>query len=164
VPASHIVGVKGEGYKIAISALNEGRVGIGAQMLGLAQGAWDAALPFIHQRKQFGQPVAHFQGMQFSFAQAKVQLEASRLLVYNAARQHDAGQKIELTAAIAKLHASQTAEHVSSKAVEWLGGVGYTKEYPVEKFWRDSKIGAIYEGTTNLMLSTIAKFVSRDYE
>lgn len=157
VPADHMLGEKGKGYKIAIGALNEGRIGIGAQMLGLAQGAYDAALPYLHQRKQFGTAVADFQGMQFSTAQARVELEAARLLVYNAARMKDAGLPMVQEAAIAKLHASQTAEKVSSKAVEWMGGVGYTKEFPVEKFWRDSKIGAIYEGTTHLMLQTIAK-------
>lgn len=164
VPASAVLGGEGVGYKIAIEALNEGRIGIAAQMVGLAQGAFNAAMPYIHQRKQFGKPIASFQGMQFSFAQAATDIEAARLLMLNAARLKDAGQPFRKEAAMAKLYCSQVAEKVASKSIEWLGGVGFTKEFPVEKYFRDAKIGSIYEGTTNLQLQTIAKMISDDYK
>jgi len=163
VAEENVVGEVGSGYKVAIEALNEGRIGIGAQMVGLAQGAFDAAMPYIHERKAFGQPIATFQGMQFSFAQAATLIEASRLMVLNACRLKESGLPFAKEAAMAKLYSSQIAEQVASKSVEWLGGVGFTKEFAVEKFYRDAKIGSIYEGTTNLQLQTIAKMISKNY-
>lgn len=164
VPASNIVGEVGKGYKIAIEILNEGRIGIGAQMLGIAQGAYDAALPYLFQRKQFGTAIGEFQGMQHQYAQAAVYIEAARCLVYNAARRKQAGLPFVKEAAMAKLYASQVAERVASKAIEWMGGVGFTKDLPAEKFYRDCKIGAIYEGTSNIQLQTIAKLVAGEYK
>jgi len=158
-----IIGEIGKGYKIAISTLNEGRIGIAAQMLGLAQGAFDATLPYINQRVQFGQPVSQFQGMQFNYADLATQIEAARLLVYNAARLKDAGQPFVTEAAMAKLFASRVAEKVSSECINMLGGVGFTKEFPAEKYFRDCKIGQIYEGTNNIQLQTIAKNISALY-
>jgi alkylation response protein AidB-like acyl-CoA dehydrogenase len=157
VPAANLVGQVGMGYKVAIETLNTGRIGIGAQMIGVARGALAAALKYVKERKQFGKPVAEFQGVQFQLAQAATELEAARLLVYNAARLEDAGEPYTTQAAMAKLFAAQVAERVTSLAVELFGGYGYTKEYPVEKFYRDAKIGAIYEGTSNMQLNTIAK-------
>jgi alkylation response protein AidB-like acyl-CoA dehydrogenase len=157
VPAENVLGEVGKGYKIAIETLNEGRIGIGAQMLGLAQGAWNCAARYSKERKQFGKPIADFQGIQFQIAQMVTEIEASRLLVYNAARLKDAGQNFVTQAAMAKLFASQTAERVASQAVEIYGGYGFVKDYPVEKFYRDAKIGKIYEGTSNMQLATIAK-------
>src|SRR2546421_574179 len=157
VPAANLVGQQGMGYKVAIETLNTGRIGIGAQMIGVARGALAAALKYVKERKQFGKPVAEFQGVQFQLAQAATELEAARLMVYNAARLEDAGQPYTTQAAMAKLFAAQVAERVTSLAVELFGGYGYTKEYPVEKFYRDAKIGAIYEGTSNMQLNTIAK-------
>jgi len=157
VPKSHVLGEAGKGYKIAIETLNEGRIGIGAQMLGIAQGAYDAALGYIQQREQFGKPLAQFQGVQFQIAQMRTQVEAARLMVYNAARLKDAGLEFIEQAAMAKLYASQVAEKVTSMAIDLFGGNGFTREYPVEKFWRDSKVGQIYEGTSNMQLQTIAK-------
>jgi butyryl-CoA dehydrogenase len=157
VPKANILGELGKGYKIAIETLNEGRIGIGAQMLGIAQGAYDAALGYIQQREQFGKPLAQFQGVQFQIAQMRTQLEAARLMVYNAARLKDAGLDFIEQAAMAKLYASQVAEKVTSMAIDLFGGNGFTREYPVEKFWRDAKIGQIYEGTSNMQLQTIAK-------
>ena len=157
VPEENLLGEPGKGYKIAIETLNEGRIGIGAQMLGLAQGALDHALAYARQRKQFGSPIAEFQGVQFELAEMAVDVEATRLMVYNAARLHDAGRPFLTEAAMCKYFASQVAERVASRAVEVLGGVGFTKDYPVEKLYRDAKIGQIYEGTTNLQLQTIAK-------
>jgi alkylation response protein AidB-like acyl-CoA dehydrogenase len=157
VPAANVIGEVGKGYKIAIETLNEGRIGIGAQMLGLARAALEHALAYAKQRKQFGKPIAEFQGVQFDLAEMAVSVEAARLLVYNAARLRDAGQPFVQEAAMAKLFASTIAEQVASKAVEVLGGVGFTKDYPVEKLYRDSKIGRIYEGTSNLQKVTIAK-------
>jgi len=157
VPAANLVGQVGTGYKVAIETLNTGRIGIGAQMIGVARGALAAALKYVKQRTQFGKPVAEFQGVQFQLAQAATELEAARLMVYNAARLEDAGQPYTTQAAMAKLFAAQVAERVTSLAVELFGGYGYTKEYPVEKFYRDAKIGAIYEGTSNMQLNTIAK-------
>ncbi len=157
VPVTNILGEVGKGYKIAIETLNEGRIGIGAQMLGIAQGAYDAALQYTKTREQFGKAIATFQGVQFQLAQMRVDIEAARLMVYNAARLKDAGLDFIESAAMAKLYASKVAEKVTSMAIDLYGGNGFTKEYPVEKFWRDAKIGQIYEGTSNMQLQTIAK-------
>lgn len=157
VPASNVLGEVGKGYKIAIETLNEGRIGIGAQMLGIAQGAYEATLNYIKTREQFGKPIAHFQAVQFQLAEMRVELEAARLMVYNAARLKDSGKDFIEAAAMAKYYASQAAGHITSRAVDLFGGNGFTKEYPVEKFWRDAKIGQIYEGTSNMQLQTIAK-------
>lgn len=164
VPASNVVSEVGKGYKIAIEVLNEGRIGIGAQMVGIAQGSMDAAMPYLFQRKQFNTFVGDFQGMQFQYAQCQMELHAARLMVYNAARKKVLGEPFVEDAAMAKLFASQVAERTASKCVEWLGGVGFTKEYHVERFYRDAKIGAIYEGTTNIQLHTLAKFVKERYD
>ena len=162
VPKENVVGEVGKGYKIAIETLNEGRIGIGAQMLGVARGALEHAIAYTKERKQFGTRVADFQGVQFQIAQAATELEAARLLVYNAARLKDAGKPFLREAAMAKLFSSQVAEKVTSLSVQLYGGNGYTKEYPVEKFWRDSKVGQIYEGTSNMQLATIAKTILTD--
>jgi len=159
VPAANVVGDVGLGYKVAIETLNTGRIGIGAQMIGVARGALEASLKYVKERQQFGKPVADFQGVQFQLAQAATELEAARLMVYNAARLEDAGESYTKEAAMAKLLSSQVAERVTSLAVELFGGYGYTKEYPVEKFYRDAKIGTIYEGTSNMQLNTIAKLI-----
>ena len=159
VPKENVLGEVGKGYKVSIETLNEGRIGIGAQMLGIAQGAYEAALRYTKEREQFGQKIGDFQAVQFQLAEMAVEIEATRLLVYNAARLKDAGKSFLKEAAIAKLFSSRCAERVSSKAIELFGGYGYVKDYPVEKFWRDSKIGAIYEGTSNMQLQTIAKLV-----
>jgi len=159
VQKENVLGEVGKGYKISIETLNEGRVGIGAQMLGIAQGAYEAALKYTQEREQFGQPIGNFQAVQFQLAEMALEIEATRLLVYNAARLKDAGKPFLKEAAMAKLYSSRCAEAVSSKAIELFGGYGYVKDYPVEKFWRDSKIGAIYEGTSNMQLQTIAKLV-----
>jgi alkylation response protein AidB-like acyl-CoA dehydrogenase len=157
VPAANVVGEVGKGYKVAIETLNTGRIGIGAQMIGVARGAHAATLKYARERAQFGRPIAEFQAVQFQLAQAATELEAARLMVYNAARLEDAGEPYTMQAAMAKLFSSQVAERVTSLAVELFGGYGYTKEYPVEKFYRDAKIGTIYEGTSNMQLNTIAK-------
>jgi alkylation response protein AidB-like acyl-CoA dehydrogenase len=157
VPKENVLGEVGKGYKIAIETLNEGRIGIGAQMLGVARGAWEYAAKYAQERKQFGKPISEFQGIQFQIAQMATEIEAARLMVYNAARMKDAGVPFVKEAAMAKLFASQVAERVTSLAVEIYGGYGFTKDYPVEKYWRDSKIGKIYEGTSNMQLATIAK-------
>ena len=157
VPATNLVGDVGVGYKVAIETLNTGRIGIGAQMIGVARGALTAALKYAKERTQFGKPIGEFQAVQFQLAQAATELEAARLMVYNAARLETAGEPYTTQAAMAKLFASQVAERVTSLAVELFGGYGYTKEYPVEKFYRDAKIGTIYEGTSNMQLNTIAK-------
>jgi butyryl-CoA dehydrogenase/short/branched chain acyl-CoA dehydrogenase len=157
VPRENVLGEVGKGYKIAIETLNEGRIGIGAQMLGVARGAWEYAAKYAQERKQFGKPISDFQGIQFQIAQMATEIEAARLMVYNAARMKDAGVPFVKEAAMAKLFASQVAERVTSLAVEIYGGYGFTKDYPVEKYWRDSKIGKIYEGTSNMQLATIAK-------
>ena len=164
VPAENVLGEVGKGYKIAIETLNEGRIGIGAQMLGIAQGAFDYAMGYIRERKQFDRPIADFQGVQFQYARMASEIEAARLLVYNAARLKDAGQPFVKEAAMAKLTASEVAERSASLAVELLGGVGFTKDYPVEKFYRDAKIGKIYEGTSNMQLQTIAKLLQAEYK
>ncbi|MBL7670566.1 MAG: acyl-CoA dehydrogenase [Bdellovibrionaceae bacterium] len=157
VPVCNVLGEVGKGYKIAIETLNEGRIGIGAQMVGIAQGAYEAALGYVKSREQFGKAIAQFQGVQFQLAEMRTDLEAARLLVYNAARLKDAGKNFIEAAAMAKLFASRAAEKITSRAVDLFGGNGFTKEYPVEKFWRDAKIGQIYEGTTNMQMQTIAK-------
>jgi alkylation response protein AidB-like acyl-CoA dehydrogenase len=159
VPASNVLGEPGKGYKIAIETLNEGRIGIGAQMLGLAQGAWNHAAKYAQERKQFGKPIAEFQAVQFALAEMATEIEATRLLVYNAARLKDAKLDYVREAAMAKYFASQVAERVASQAVEVYGGYGFVKDYPVEKFYRDAKIGKIYEGTSNMQLATIGKLV-----
>jgi len=163
VPATHILGEVGHGYKYAIGILNEGRIGIGAQMVGLAQGAFDATMPFLFERKQFGQYIGDFQGMQMQYAEVAMEIEAARLMVYNAARMKQNGENFIKEAAMAKLKASKVAELTSSKCIEWMGGLGFSKEYPAEKFYRDCKIGAIYEGTSNIQLTTIAKMLRPTY-
>lgn len=161
VPDENVLGPVGQGYKIAIETLNEGRIGIGAQMIGVAGGALAAATAYLKERKQFGKALADFQGIQFQVAQAATELEAARLMVYNASRLKDAGHDIAKEGAMAKLFASQVCERVTSLCVELFGGYGYTKDYPVEKYYRDAKIGTIYEGTSNMQLQTIAKAVLR---
>jgi alkylation response protein AidB-like acyl-CoA dehydrogenase len=162
LPAHSVLGEVGKGYKIAIETLNEGRIGIGAQMLGLADGAWHHAKNYARERKQFGKAIGEFQGVQFSIAEMATDIEAARLLVYNAARLKDAGMPFLKEAAMAKYFASMVAERVASLAVEIFGGYGFVKDYPVEKFYRDAKIGKIYEGTSNMQLATIAKLVLAD--
>ena len=159
VPATNVLGEVGQGYKIAIETLNGGRIGIGAQMIGVARGALDATIAYVKERTQFGTRLAEFQAIQFQLAQAATEMEAARLLVYNAARLRDAGAPFTREAAMAKLFASQVCERVTSLCVELHGGYGYTKDYPVEKFYRDAKIGTIYEGTSNMQLQTIAKLL-----
>lgn len=159
VPKENLLGEAGKGYKISIETLNEGRIGIGAQMVGIARGALDAALAYTSERQQFGKSINQFQGVQFQLAEMATELEAARLMVYNAARMKDAGINFVKEAAMAKLYSSRAAEGISSLAIELFGGYGYVKDYPVEKFWRDSKIGAIYEGTSNMQLQTIAKLL-----
>jgi butyryl-CoA dehydrogenase/short/branched chain acyl-CoA dehydrogenase len=159
VPRENVLGEPGKGYKIAIETLNEGRIGIGAQMIGVARGAWEFAAKYAQERKQFGKSLAEFQGIQFQIAQMATEIEAARLMVYNAARMKDAGVNFVKEAAMTKLFASQVAERVTSLAIEIYGGYGFTKDYPVEKYWRDAKIGKIYEGTSNMQLATIAKLV-----
>jgi alkylation response protein AidB-like acyl-CoA dehydrogenase len=157
VPDENVLGPVGQGYKIAIETLNEGRIGIGAQMIGVATGALEAATAHVKERKQFGKPIAEFQGIQFQLAQMATDLEAARLMVYNAARLKDAGQPFQQQAAMAKLFSSQVADRTTSNCLELFGGYGYSKEYPAEKYYRDAKIGTIYEGTSNMQLQTIAK-------
>ena len=159
VPATNILGEIGKGYKVAMETLNEGRIGIGAQMIGIAQGAYEATIAYTQERKQFGKSISDFQGVQFQLAKMAIKIETARLLVYNAARLKTSGKPFLKEAAMAKYHASEVAEEVSSMAIDLYGGYGYTKEYPVEKFWRDSKIGKIYEGTSNMQLQTIAKMI-----
>ena len=157
VPCADVLGEVGRGYKVAMETLNEGRIGIGAQMVGLAQGALDHALAFVRERRQFGRPVGEFQAVQFQLAQAATEIEAARLTVYEAARRRDAGRPFATAGAMAKLLSSQVAERAASLAVQLFGGVGYTKDYPVEKLYRDAVIGQIYEGSSNMQLQTIAK-------
>ena len=159
VPEENVLGPVGQGYKIAINTLNGGRIGIGAQMIGVAQGAINATIKYLGERKQFGKSLSEFQGIQFQIAQAATEVEAARLMVYNAARLKDAGQDIAREGAMGKLFSSQVCERVTSLCVELFGGYGYTKDYPVEKFYRDAKIGTIYEGTSNMQLQTIAKAI-----
>ncbi|MEE2789511.1 MAG: acyl-CoA dehydrogenase [Myxococcota bacterium] len=164
VPVENVLGDVGVGYKIAIETLNEGRIGIGAQMVGLAQGAFDYAMNYMLERKQFGRPIAEFQGLEFQYAELATEIEAARLMVYNAARLKDSGRSFLKEAAMAKLFASQVAEKASSQCIGFCGGVGFTKEYPLEKYYRDAKIGTIYEGTSNMQLATIAKLLRRAYQ
>jgi len=159
VPKSNVLGEPGKGYKIAIETLNEGRIGIGAQMVGVARGAWEYAVKYAQERKQFGKAIGDFQGIQFQIAQMATEIEAARMMMYNCARMKDAKMNFVKEAAMTKLFCSQVAERVTSLAIEIYGGYGFTKDYPVEKFWRDSKIGKIYEGTSNMQLATIAKIV-----
>ena len=159
VPKENVLGEFGKGYKVSIETLNEGRIGIGAQMIGIARGALEAALNYTKERQQFGKSISDFQGVQFQLAEMATDLEAARLMVYNAARMKDAKQNFVKEAAMAKLYSSRTTERITSKAIELYGGYGYVKDYPVEKYWRDSKIGAIYEGTSNMQLQTIAKLI-----
>jgi alkylation response protein AidB-like acyl-CoA dehydrogenase len=162
VPKDNILGAEGNGYKVAIETLNEGRIGIGAQMVGLAQGVFEYGLQYTKEREQFGKPISSFQGLQFQLAQAATELEAARLMVYNAGRLKEAGKSFTKESAMAKLYSSQLAQKIASLMVEVLGGYGFTREYPVEKFYRDSKIGTIYEGTSNMQLQTIAKALLKD--
>jgi butyryl-CoA dehydrogenase/short/branched chain acyl-CoA dehydrogenase len=162
VPKHNVLGEVGQGYKVAIETLNEGRIAIGAQMVGIAQGAWEAALAYAKERHQFGRRIADFQALRFQLAEMVTEIEAARLLVYNAARLKDAGAPFVQQAAMAKYFASQTAECVTSRAVEIFGGIGFTVDAPVEKFYRDAKIGKIYEGTSFMQLDTIAKQILKD--
>jgi len=164
VPAANVLGEPGKGYKIAIETLNEGRIGIGAQMLGLAEGAWKHAARYAQERKQFGKAIAEFQAVQFTLAEMATEIEAARLLVYNAARLKDAKQPYLKEAAMAKYFASHVAERVASQCVEVFGGNGFVRDYPAEKFYRDAKVGKIYEGTSNMQLMTIAKQVLKGRE
>jgi alkylation response protein AidB-like acyl-CoA dehydrogenase len=161
VGADAVLGHVGQGYKVAIETLNEGRIGIGAQMLGLAQGALDHTVRYVQERQQFGRAVGTFQGVQFQIAEMATEIEATRLLVYNAARLKTAGEPFVVKAAMAKLFASETAQRVASRCIDLHGGYGFTTEYPVEKFYRDAKIGTIYEGTSNMQKQTIAKVLMR---
>lgn len=161
VPKENVLGEVGKGYKVAMETLNEGRIGIGAQMVGIAQGAFDAALSYTQEREQFGKSISDFQGVQFQLAKMATDIETARLLVYNAARKKQRGDNFLKEAAMAKYHSSEVAENVTSLAVDLFGGYGYVKEYPVEKYYRDSKIGKIYEGTSNMQLNTIAKILLR---
>ncbi|KAG5683670.1 hypothetical protein PVAND_012937 [Polypedilum vanderplanki] len=163
VPEENILGEFGKGYAYAAGFLNEGRIGIGAQMVGCAQGAFDATIPYLLERKQFGQNIYDFQGMQFQIAEVATQIEAGRLLTYNAARLQEAGKPFLKEAAMAKLFCSRMAQFVSSQCVDWMGGVGFTKDFPQEKFYRDSKASTIYEGTSNIQMSTIAKIIRKEY-
>ncbi|KPM45422.1 Short/branched chain specific acyl-CoA dehydrogenase, mitochondrial [Neonectria ditissima] len=164
VPKENLLGERGHGYKYAISLLNEGRIGIAAQMTGLALGAFDNAVKYVwNDRRQFGQLVGEFQGMQHQIAQSYTEIAAARALVYNAARKKEAGEDFVKDAAMAKLYASQVAGRVSGLAIEWMGGMGFVREGLAEKYWRDSKIGAIYEGTSNIQLNTIAKLLQKEY-
>jgi butyryl-CoA dehydrogenase/short/branched chain acyl-CoA dehydrogenase len=159
VPVGNVLGPVGEGYKVAIETLNEGRIGIGAQLVGLAMGALEHALAYARERRQFGQAIAEFQGVQFQLAELAALTESARLMVYNAARLRDAGEPYVLPAAMAKYWSSQVAERVASRALEIFGGAGFTKDFPIEKYYRDAKIGTIYEGTSNMQLQTIARAV-----
>ncbi|KRT80161.1 hypothetical protein AMK59_7978 [Oryctes borbonicus] len=164
VPESSILGEFGQGYKISISVLNEGRIGIASQMLGCAQGCFDATIPYTLERQQFGQPVYNFQGMQHQVAQIATQIEMARLLTYNAARIKESGKPFIKEAAMAKYWASEVAQQATIKCIDWMGGVGFTKDFIQEKFYRDAKIGAIYEGTSNIQLNTVAKQIEREFK
>lgn len=159
-----ILGKLGEGYKYAIEILNEGRIGIAAQMIGLAQGAFNQTMPYLFQRKQFNTRIGDFQGMQHQYAQIATEIEAAKLLTYNAARMKEAGMNFVKEAAMAKVYSSQIADKTASKCIEWMGGLGFTRDLPMEKFFRDCKIGSIYEGTSNIQLQTIAKVLSNQYQ
>ena len=159
VPKANVLGEVGKGYKVAIETLNEGRIGIGAQMVGVAQGALDAAIKYAKEREQFGKSISQFQAVQFDLADMATEVEAARLMVYNCARLKDEGKDFLKEAAMCKYFTSQVAERVASRSLEIFGGYGYTKEYPAEKYYRDVKIGKIYEGTSNMQLQTIAKLL-----
>ncbi|XP_054167484.1 short/branched chain specific acyl-CoA dehydrogenase, mitochondrial-like [Oppia nitens] len=163
VPTSAVVGHIGQGYKYAMHTMNIGRIGIGAQMLGLAEGCFEEAVKYTFDRKQFGRRIFDFQAMQHQISQIATRIESAKLLVYNAARLRDAGLPFTKEAAMAKYYAAEVATHTTSKAVEWLGGVGFTRDFPIEKYYRDCKIGAIYEGTSNIQLNTIAKLIDREF-
>jgi len=163
VPEENILGEFGKGYQYAAGFLNEGRIGIAAQMIGLAQGCLDATIPYLLERKQFGNDIYSFQSMQHQVATVATQIEAARLLTYNAARLQESGVEFVKEAAMAKFYASEVAQNATIKCIDWMGGVGFTKDFPQEKFYRDVKIGAIYEGTTNMQLSTIAKYIRKEY-
>ncbi|XP_049552736.1 short/branched chain specific acyl-CoA dehydrogenase, mitochondrial isoform X4 [Orcinus orca] len=163
VPEANILGQIGHGYKYAIGGLNESRIGIAAQMLGLAQGCFDHTIPYIKEREQFGKRIFDFQGLQHQVAHMATQLEAARLLTYNAARLLEAGRPFIKESSMAKYYASEIAGLITGKCIDWMGGVGYTKNYPVEKYFRDAKIGTIYEGTSNMQLNTIAKRIDSEY-
>lgn len=162
VPASNVLGQVGMGYRYAIEILNEGRIGIASQMLGLAEGCFNNTVPYTKERKQFGRRIWDFQAMQHQIAHVATQIEACRLLVYNAARRKEAGEPFVKEAAMAKLYASEVASLTTTKCIEWMGGVGFTKDYPIEKYYRDCKIGTIYEGTSNIQLNTIAKCIEAE--
>ena len=164
VPEENILGELGKGYQYAAGFLNEGRIGIGAQMVGLAQGCFDATIPYLLERKQFGQDLFSFQGLQYQVAEIATQIEAARLMTYNAARLQEAGLPFLKEAAMCKFFSSEMAQKVTVKCIDWMGGVGFTKDFPQEKFYRDCKIGTIYEGTSNIQLSTIAKLLRKDYQ
>ncbi|EGC40171.1 hypothetical protein DICPUDRAFT_44750 [Dictyostelium purpureum] len=164
VSSDSILGQLGKGYKIAIEGLNEGRIGIAAQMLGLAEGVFESTIPYLMERKQFGKPIAEFQGMQFTYADLAIDIEAAKLLTYNAARMQEAGLPFVHQASMAKLYASRVAEKTASACISMLGGVGFTKEFPAEKFFRDSKVGQIYEGTTNIQLQVVAKSILKNFK
>lgn len=163
VPDDRVLGEVGKGYKVAIEGLNEGRIGIAAQMLGLCEGAFGAAIDYVQQRKQFGSLIGDFQGMKFQYAQLAAEIEACRALTYNAAALKENDMEFTKEAAIAKLLTAQVAEKVASQCLEFFGGYGFSKEYPAEKFYRDAKIGSIYEGTSNIQLETIAKCIQKEY-
>lgn len=163
VPHYYMLGEFGKGYQYAAGFLNEGRIGIAAQQVGIAQGAFDATMPYLLERKQFGQDIFSFQGMQYQVAEAATQIEAARLMTYNAARLQEAGLPFQKEASMAKLYASNVAQNVTIKCIDWMGGVGFTKDFPQEKFYRDCKVGAIYEGTSNIQMSTIAKLIRKEY-
>jgi short/branched chain acyl-CoA dehydrogenase len=164
VPAENVLGEVGKGYAYSASILNEGRIGIASQMVGCAQGSFDATMPYLLERKQFGKDIFSFQGMQYQVAEIATEIEAARLMYYNAARMKENGMPFTKEAAMAKYFASEVAQRATVKCVDWMGGVGFTKDFPQEKFYRDVKIGAIYEGTSNMQLSTIAKFIRKEYE
>jgi short-chain 2-methylacyl-CoA dehydrogenase len=163
VPEENILGELGKGYQYAAGFLNEGRIGIGAQMVGLAQGAFDATIPYLLERKQFGKEIYNFQGLQYQVAEMATLIEAARLMVYNAARLQEAGLPFLKEAAMCKYFSSEVAQKVTVKCIDWMGGVGFTKDFPQEKFYRDCKAGSIYEGTSNIQMSTIAKLIRSHY-
>lgn len=163
IPEENLLGEFGKGYQYAAGFLNEGRIGIAAQMIGCAQGCFDATIPYLFERKQFGQEIYSFQSMQHQVATVATQIEAARLLTYNAARLQEAGAPYAKEAAMAKYFASEVAQQTTIKCIDWMGGVGFTTDFPQEKFYRDCKIGSIYEGTTNMQLSTIAKNIKKEY-
>jgi short/branched chain acyl-CoA dehydrogenase len=163
VPEENILGELGKGYQYAAGFLNEGRIGIAAQMVGLAQGAFDATIPYLLERKQFGKEIYSFQGLQYQVAETATLIEAARLMTYNAARLQEAGMPFLKEAAMAKLYSANVAQKVTINCIDWMGGVGFTKDFPQEKFYRDCKVGSIYEGTSNIQMNTIAKIIRNHY-